>query len=193
MLASPRLSEDTEALFARISVLEKKVENLKFIPSEAAPEKTEKKPSAKAKSEKAEEQKKPEQQKEEKDSDVAENVPQKNDDALPKPENSNGESEWRELQTLDSIAEHIQDMTTRYLLKEYAKAVYRGSEVVIITEKPGDVEELKKNIDKIRAAFVADHKEGRDIRIECGKDTVKYVGEMYAYNNVETNPMFNFQ
>ncbi len=193
MLAAPRLSDDTDALFARISALEKKVENLKYIPPETPPEKTENKPSAKQKTEKVEQERKIEPPKEEKAKREPAPVQQKNEETAQRSEKANDESEWRELQTLDTIAEHIPDMTTRYLLKEYAKAVYRGNEVVIITEKPEDVEDLKKNIDKIRAAFVADHKEGRDIRIERGKDTVKYVGEMYAYNNVETNPMFNFQ
>ncbi len=184
MLATPSLSENTDALFARVANLEKKIEDIKNMPVTVI---TEEKPAAK-KPKKAE---KPAEVTEEPPKAVSETETVPAAEKMPKAQSK--EDEWRELQSLDQIASHIKEKTVQLLIKHYVKAVYRGSEVVLIVEKQDDAEELKKNIDKIREAFEADHKPNREIRIERGSDTVKYVGEMYAYNNVETNPMFDFQ
>ncbi|MBQ3100062.1 MAG: hypothetical protein IJC50_03640 [Clostridia bacterium] len=109
------------------------------------------------------------------------------------PQADSSDEPWRELATLDEIASKIRDLPTQMLLKLYAKAVYRNNDVVIITAKQTDVDTLKKNIEAIRAAFEADHKYGRKITVERGDDTVKYVGSTYAYDNIETNPMFRME
>ena len=180
LLATPSLSENTDALFARVANLEKKIEDLKYMPAPAA---AEEKPADK----KAKKEEKPEEPKAKSEKETEAPVSDNPQKAAPQ------EEEWRELQSLDQIASHIKNMSVQMLIRHYTKAVYKGNEVVLIAEKQEDAEELKKNIDKIREAFEADHKPNREIRIERGSDTVKYVGEMYAYNNVETNPMFDFQ
>ncbi len=202
LLSKPALSQETDALFARVAAVEKKIESLAAAPVQTI---RSEEPKQAVMSEKPE---KPVNKEQEAPKTVEKKTEKKEEQIIvpeireEKPEISSPrenkeeavvDDEWRELQTLDQISVHIKDMTLQLLIKNYAKAVYRGKEVVIIVEDERDVKDLKKNIDKIRDAFAADHKPDRQIRIEQGADTVKYVGEMYAYNNIESNPMFNFQ
>ncbi len=217
LLARPNLSEDTAALTARIESLENKLATILArgvpvqqavvqqapvqqkaaeIPSQKptpAPVKVEQKAvqpePAVVKAEPVKEEPKAEVKQEpvpepKKEEPVAE---QKKASA---PAVIDTDEPWREFVTLNEIAARVKDMATQMLLKFYSKAVYRGNEIVIITAKQTDVDSLKKNIEQIRAAFEADHKLGRVITIERGDDTVKYVGSTYAYDNIETNPMF---
>ena len=209
LLARPNLSEDTAALTARIASLENKLATILAkgilmqqtapvqqktgeIPSQQptpAPVKVEQKavppePAAV----------KAEPVKEEPKADVkAEKAPEPPPKPKEEPPVVDTDEPWREFQTLDEIAARVKDMSTQMLLKFYSKAVYRGNEIVIITAKQADVDSLKKSIEQIRAAFEADHKFGRKITIERGDDTVKYVGSTYAYDNIETNPMFRME
>ncbi len=221
MLAKPSLSEDAAALTARIEVLENKVESLangsmrNVVPSpkpeypkedaavsrvlkqESPIEDTSVKTKTKGTAQTTEssdgyhKEETPVSRVSKQESPIEDtSVKTKTEDTAQTTENSDA---WREYQTLDEIALRIKDMSTQMLLRYYSKAVYRNKEIVIITAKQTDVDALKKNIEQIRAAFEADHKTGRIITVERGDDTAKYVGSTYAYDNIETNPMFKIE
>ena len=216
LLARPNLSENSDALTARIEALEKRLAAIYANPASVATARpapqmptnpTPAPASAPAPTpvmQKAEEPKAAVEQKaerptvnEEPKAEIKKEEPkQAVDFEEPKqeaPQADSSDEPWRELATLDEIASKIRDLPTQMLLKLYAKAVYRNNDVVIITAKQTDVDTLKKNIEAIRAAFEADHKYGRKITVERGDDTVKYVGSTYAYDNIETNPMFRME
>ena len=210
LLARPNLSENTDALTARIEALEKRLAAIYANPASVATARlapqmpTNPTPTPAPVKQKTEEPKAAVEQKaerptvnEEPKAEIKKEEPkQAVDFEEPKqeaPQADNSDEPWRELVTLDEIASKIRDLPTQMLLKLYAKAVYRNNDVVIITAKQTDVDTLKKNIEAIRAAFEADHKYGRKITVERGDDTVKYVGSTYAYDNIETNPMFRME
>ncbi len=216
MLAKPSLSEETESLTARIEALEAKLANIAAgtftapapkkipVPGPVAEEKKEHVPSPAEPVKQEIPEPVPEPEEEEDLDSEPEPVPipgplpeqDTKTENIPDPSKflpENGTDEWQEFLTLGQVADNIKDMSTKMLLKLYAKAVYRNDEIIIMTGKQSDVDELKKSIDQIRAAFETDHKNGRKIKIERGDDTSKYTGSTYAYDNLENNPMFTIE
>ena len=192
MLAKPSVSEDTEALTARIAVLEKEVAELK-----SAPQVYEKKPEKPAPTKRITQ----EVPREDKTAETEEKLSVKKTEepeitaaeSVKTAEEKPADDEWKELQSLDRIASFIKDMPLQMLMKLYVRAVYRGNDVVLIVSDQHDADTLNKNIGKIREAFEADHKSGRNITVERGNGTEKYIDPMTAYKNVESNPMFSFE
>lgn len=209
--AKPSFSENNSTLLARIGILEDKLKTIEAsgIPAENR-EARKITPVPVIKAENAEppsEIKQSEEATEDKTTVIAEKpgeaqcIPPENETQLPDYEkNAKKEKEpsgtWQEFMTLKDLSDTVRpkNRALSTQLANYARAVYRSGELVILCDNDRDYKELNtpQNIAEITEALKKIKREGYSVKIVKG-GVNDYVNKNDTYENAENSGFFEFK
>ena len=199
-ISRPELENTTEALTARVSLLEKQLAELKTTGINVVQSKNKRTISKKDAQKKTEVE-------EDITAETEASIPEQKQNTKPIAEkhteeplnevttaNEPGDDKFHEYLLWDDICSIIKPKAIRAAmeLRDYAIPLVRNNEIIIICNDDGTKRLADKNIELIKSAFISHKKEVSSIKTVVGTRQ-DYIDETHIYDNLENNEFLKFE